>query len=114
MPLFLWAFLMTQKKCHVSPKKPLRGPALIRKYPLTGGAEAHNGMPDGTTEQRSIGKDGKKTEISEAGRVEEVTAHLGDFVSMLFEIDGYLKRYAGGLVHATDSLVYRALRTSVR
>jgi hypothetical protein len=31
-----------------------------RKYPLTGGAEAHNGTPDGTTERSFGGKDGGK------------------------------------------------------
>ena len=35
------------KKHHLSRKNPLRTPAAIRKYPLTGGAEAHNGTPDG-------------------------------------------------------------------
>ena len=40
-------------------KKGLRAPGLRRKYPLTGGAEAHNGTPDGTTEQDFEGPDGK-------------------------------------------------------
>ena len=32
---------------------------------------------------------GKQQEIDEAGRAEEVRAHHVDFVSSLFEIDGY-------------------------
>ena len=35
------------QKMRFSRKKPLRTPGAIRKYPLTGGAEAHNGAPDG-------------------------------------------------------------------
>ncbi|WP_425040623.1 hypothetical protein [Primorskyibacter sp. S187A] len=50
----------TSKKIAVLEKKGLRVTGLIRKYPLTGGAEAHNGTPDGTTERRSRGKRGKK------------------------------------------------------
>ncbi len=38
----------------------------------------------------------------EAGRAEEVRAHSVDFVSSLFEIDGSLKRYVGGLVRSMD------------
>jgi len=35
------------EKIGFSQKKGLRVRAAIRKYPLTGGAEAHNGAPDG-------------------------------------------------------------------
>jgi len=47
------------EKNRISSKKGLRVRAAIRKYPLTGGAEAHGGAPDGphgnetqTTNQR--------------------------------------------------------------
>ena len=42
----------SQKKMLLLQKKGLRVGGLIRKYPLTGGAEAHNGTPDGTKQQR--------------------------------------------------------------
>jgi hypothetical protein len=48
------------KKDDVFAKKGLRVLVVIRRTPLTGGAEAHNGTPDGATEQRFEGSDGKK------------------------------------------------------
>ena len=44
-----------------------------------------------------------------AGRAEEYTAHLIFVVSTLFEIDGILKRYVGGLVHSMDQPRHIAL-----
>ena len=70
-----------RKKDDVSRKKGLRGAAAIRKYPLTGGAEAHNGTPDGTTERRSEGKRGKKLEVTDAGCAKKKMALRVDFVS---------------------------------
>jgi hypothetical protein len=39
-----------QKKYDFSGKKVLQAPAPIRKYPLTGGAEALDGAPDGSSD----------------------------------------------------------------
>ena len=44
-----------------------------------------------------------------ARRAEEYTAHLVFVVSTLFEIDGILKRYVGGLVHSMDQPRHIAL-----
>lgn len=43
-------------------------------------------------------------------RAEEIWRIGLVFVSSLFEIDRYLKRYVGGLVLTTRTSVYRALR----
>ena len=75
------------KKMTLLQKKGLRVRGLNRKYPLTGGAEAHNGTPDGTTERRSEGKRGKKLEVTDAGCAKKIMALRVDFVSTLFEID---------------------------
>jgi hypothetical protein len=50
----------TSKKDDVFCKKGLRVLGDNRRTPLTGGAEAHNGTPDGAEEQGSEGTDGRK------------------------------------------------------
>ena len=44
-----------------------------------------------------------------AGRADKIRRILFIFVSTLFEIDGILKRYVGGLVHSMDQRLYIAL-----
>ena len=70
----------------------MRTPRPSRKYPLTGGAEAHNGTPDGTTERSESDELERRTatniEINDAGCAKKKTALPVDFVSTLFEIDG--------------------------
>ena len=56
--MFLNDFHSFSKKDDVSAKKHLRVSATNRRTPLTGGAEAHNGTPDGKTERRSRGPRG--------------------------------------------------------
>jgi hypothetical protein len=51
----------------------------------------------------------KKSEVNEAGRARKLGRITVDFVSTLFEIDEYLKRYVGGLVHSMDQRLYIAL-----
>jgi len=77
------------KKCHLSAKKHLRPPAPNRKYPLTGGAEAHNGTPDG---RRSDAPEAARRKILEMriGRRCQVRMALRlVFCLALFEIAGY-------------------------
>ena len=69
-----------------SRKKLLRHPAPNRKYPLTGGAEAHNGTPDGRDGNGPKRGGTRKSEVLQAGRAKEVRAHPVGFVSTLFEI----------------------------
>jgi hypothetical protein len=77
-----------KEKCHVARKNPLRAPALIRKYPLTGGAEASAGRQTGSSRKADAPKRNKHREIEQAGAPkEEVGAHVG-FVSPLFDIAG--------------------------
>jgi len=76
----------TRKKDAVSQKKGLRPPGPIRKCPLTGGAEALTGTPDGTTNIASTAREVKNTEAYEAGRAKKKRAHPVNFVSTLFEI----------------------------
>jgi hypothetical protein len=51
----------------------------------------------------------EKSEVNEAGRARKLGRITVDFVSTLFEIDEYLKRYVGGLVHSMDQRLYIAL-----
>ena len=51
----------------------------------------------------------QKSEVNEAGRATKLGRITVDFVSTLFEIDEYLKRYVGGLVHSMDQRLYIAL-----
>ena len=106
------------KKNDVSLKKGLRVPATNRRTPLTGGAETHRrgarraGRSGNATDRDETQEE--KSEVNEAGRAKEVRAHPVDFVSTLFEIDEYLKRYVGGLVHSMDQRLYIALLGSGR
>ncbi|MEO3414297.1 hypothetical protein AAFO92_06565 [Roseovarius sp. CAU 1744] len=84
--LFLFEKIEIRKKDDVYRKKGLRGAAAIRKYPLTGGAEAHNGTPDGMSGTHSQGSPGKNTEVTDAGCAKKNGALRVDFVSTLFEI----------------------------
>ena len=72
-------------------KNLLRTHGPNRKYPLTGGAEAHNGTPDGTTERSESNElkrsEARKSEVTDAGCATKKTALPVDFVSTLFEID---------------------------
>ncbi|WP_298841718.1 hypothetical protein [uncultured Roseobacter sp.] len=101
------------KKNGVSLKKGLRVPATNRRTPLTGGAEMHQrgarraGRSGNATDRDETQEE--KPEVIEAGRAKEVRAHPVTFVSTLFEIDEYLKRYVGGLVHSMDQRLYIAL-----
>ena len=70
-------------------KKLLRPPAPGRKHPLTGGAEAPTGRQTGRSGNAESNEAELKTEIDEAGRAKKNSALPGDFVSALFEIDGY-------------------------
>lgn len=73
-PLFFLEKQEKDKKDELSRKKGLRVRAPNRKYHFTGGAEAHNGTPDGTTERRSSGTDGRKIWADEAGRAKSKSA----------------------------------------
>ena len=95
-------------------KKPLRISGVIRKYPLTGGAEALTGRQTGGTDgnERASNETQRRTsEVLQAGRADKFRAHPVSFVSTLFDIDDKLKRYVGGLVYFDGSTsVYRASR----
>lgn len=82
--------LERSKKDDGSQKKHLRTPRTNRRTPLTGGAEAHNGTPDGTTERPTRGSRQRearlKSEVNRAGRAKKNTALPVCFVSTLFEI----------------------------
>ena len=87
---------------HFSRKKLLRVPVPNRKYPLTGGAEAHNGTPDGPAAPSQGNEAERKPEVIEAGRAERLGRTLSLLLSTLFDIDRKLKRYVGGLVQSMD------------
>lgn len=87
----------------------MQPPAPIRKYPLTGGAEALDGAPTGRADKKAGNEADNTPEAFEAGRAKEKRAHPVNFVSTLFEIEKNMKRYVGGLVHSMDQLnAYRA------
>jgi hypothetical protein len=69
----------------VGPKKSLRAPAPIRKYPFTGGAEAPTGRQTERRSDASQGPTATNIEAAEAGCAKK-TALPVDFVSTLFEI----------------------------
>ncbi|MGK7725166.1 hypothetical protein ACSQ8B_03345 [Marinovum sp. F03] len=72
-------------------KKRLRVCVGIRKSPLTGGAEAHNGTPDGAAATRQRDADADEAEDFEGmtgGRAKKLGRIRLVFVSTLFEIDG--------------------------
>jgi hypothetical protein len=75
------------KKYDLSAKKPLRPPAPIRKYPLTGGAEAPTGSQTGRGRDAAA-REAPKTETDEAGRAQKKVAQSVRFCLSLFEIDG--------------------------
>ncbi|AEI95725.1 hypothetical protein RLO149_c038200 [Roseobacter litoralis Och 149] len=91
----------------------MRVPATNRRIHLTGGAEMHQrgarraGHTGNGTDRNEAEEE--KSEVNEAGRAKEVRAHPVTFVSTLFEIDEYLKRYVGGLVHSMDQPLHIAL-----
>ena len=83
-------------------------PALLRRmFGAPDGADLVNGPAD---ERR------KNLRQVTGGRAAKLGRNRLSFCLALFDIDGTLKRYAGGLVcHSTDWMsVYRALRVSAR
>ncbi|MEE4188265.1 MAG: hypothetical protein V2I76_07430, partial [Roseobacter sp.] len=105
-PLFLNGKEERCKKNDVWRKKGLRVPVTNRRTPLTGGAEMHQrgarraGRSGNATDRNEA--EHKKSEVNEAGRARKLGRITVNFVSTLFEIDEYLKRYVGGLVHSMD------------
>ena len=62
-------------KTAVFSKKLLRVFGNNLRTPFTGGAEAHNGTPDGATERGSSDQDGgENTEVDEAGGASKFSA----------------------------------------